>query len=129
MLPQLTMKVMVHESHTYAKVTRAGHLRERVGPDPVLEDHHRREPGFLSYHPPGTLGRRRPPGRTEDPSWIWVLADRVWTNLLVRTCCLLLFAILDVFQAQAGGVSSTAVFLTGSELRYLQLTPVHKDLQ
>lgn len=46
---------------------------------------------------------------------------------------------LDVFQAQKdiegsssgwfGGVSSTTVFLTASELQYLQLTPVHKDLQ
>lgn len=75
------------------------------------------------------------PGGTENPSWIRDLADRVWTNLLrswswiFRTCSLQLSAILDVFQAQAGGVSSTSVFLTGSELRYLQLTPVHKDLQ
>lgn len=45
----------------------------------------------------------------------------------------------DVFQVQKDGeavnsgsfdgVSSTAVFLTASELRYLQLTPVNKDLQ
>lgn len=45
----------------------------------------------------------------------------------------------DVFQVQKdgeavscglfGGVGSTTVFLTASEFRYLQLTPVNKDLQ
>lgn len=87
MLPELTMRVMVHENETYKKVTR---LR--------LQTHH-------------LLGAQA-------------------AAKLVK---------LDVFQAQKdieaggsgsfGGVSSTTVFLTASELQYLQLTPVHKDLQ
>lgn len=87
MLPEITMKVMVHENETYQTVTRL----------------------CPQAHP--LLGAQA-------------------AAKLVK---------LEVFQAQRdiegsscgwfGGVSSTTVFLTASELQHLQLTPVHKDLQ